>query len=247
VTTPELAGTHLTRQELVLGWFHRYPARFAAEVVAEMFTGISSRARRPVTTVLDPFCGTASTVSAARQLGLDAIGIELTTLGTQIGQLRLDPPDDPLKAAAYCELLASVAPAREPELVVELVDWLGLENALLLTAWRSELEAIEDLRLKRFATLALSQSLRPSSRWLVGSVKATSDPERTPVPLRVSLPRWSRQLARDCIAERDAVLARHGRSAARVLGAVLQGDARALPFRDESVDAIITSPPYFVT
>ena len=235
------------RQDVVLGWFHRYPARFAAEVVAEMLAGVIATAHRRVDTVLDPFCGTAATVCAARQLGLSAIGIELTTLGTQIGKLRIDPPRDPWKAAAYCESLAAVPPAPTPDLAPELVEWLGADNACLLTAWKTELQTVDDHRLKRFATLALSQSLRPSSRWLAGSVKVTADPRRTPVPLRFSLPRWARQLARDCVAEHDAAGAPPKPPTIGPHSAVLCGDARTLPLPDASIDAIVTSPPYFVT
>lgn len=234
-------------QELVLGWFHRYPARFAAEVMAEMFIGVISMAHRQIDTILDPFCGTAATVTAARQFGLRAIGIELTTLGAEIGKLRTGPPHDPWKAAAYCESLATAPLAQRAELAPELVNWLGTENARLLTAWKAELATIDDPGLKRFALLALSQSLRPSSRWLVGSIKATADPRRVPISLRLSFPRWSRQLARDCMAENDALQVRRGSIDESTPGLVLRGDARTLPMPDASIDAIITSPPYFVT
>lgn len=234
-------------QDLVLGWFHRYPARFAAEVIAEMLASVLSMARTRIGTVLDPFCGTAATVTAARQLGIRAIGIELTRLGVEIGKLRTGPPRDPWEAAAYCESLATAAPAHAGELAPELIDWLGAPNARLLAAWKAELATIDDPALKRFALLALSQSLRPSSRWLVGSIKATADPGRIPMPLRFSFPRWSRQLARDCAAEHDALHPRQASVDEHAPGLVLRGDARNLPLPDASIDAIVTSPPYFVT
>ncbi|MEV0903192.1 hypothetical protein [Actinoplanes sp. NPDC049802] len=126
--------------------------------------------------------------------------------------------------------------------------WLGVSNARLLTAWLPEIDHLDDVRLRRFVTVALSQSLRPSSRWLIGSVKATADPARMPIPLDQSLRRWARQLARDCVAEQDAHAATGDVfGAARQRGQIQHGDARALPIADASVDAIVTSPPYFVT
>jgi hypothetical protein len=79
-------------------------------------------------------------------------------------------------------------------------------------------------------------------------VKVTADPKRTPIPLDYSLPRWARQLARDCTAEQEAFI-----GASNVFGAspasskVEYGDAKSLPAEDAGVDAIVTSPPYFVT
>jgi hypothetical protein len=235
-------------RNVVLGWYHRYPARFAADVVTAMLAEVVTRAQRAVTSVLDPFCGTAATVSAGRQLGLTATGVELTSLGVEISKLRLDPPLNPWDAAAFCDRLAQAKPAKRPRLDKQLTDWLGADNARLLTAWMPMLDEIDDVRLRRFVTVATSQSLRPSSRWLIGSVKVTADPDRTPIPLEQSLRRWARQLARDCIAEQDA-LAHTGDifGTLRPQGLIQRGDGRALPMADATVDAIVTSPPYFVT
>jgi hypothetical protein len=76
-----------------------------------------------------------------------------------------------------------------------------------------------------------------------------------PIPLAHSLRRWARQIARDCEAELVAVEAAcHPRitcevrtDPARRPAAILYGDARHLALPDASMDAIVTSPPYFVT
>ncbi|WP_214110904.1 hypothetical protein [Acrocarpospora catenulata] len=242
-TVPRLAleRLHRARDHVVLGWFHRYPARFAAEVVTDMLVRVVTEARRPVARVLDPFCGTGSVVAAGRQLGLAAIGLELSTLGVTVGRLRLDPPADPWTAAAACERLAAIPPAVESRVEPELADWLGTANARHLTAIKPALDEIEDERTRRFITVAVSQSLRPSSRWLPGSVKATADPRRDPIPLAHSLVRWARQLARDCETERNALTGVPSEAA------IVHGNARKLPLADGGVDAIVTSPPYFIT
>src|SRR5262249_36173510 len=159
-------------------------------VVAAVLAEAVTRARRPVSAILDPFCGTAAVISAGRQLGLAATGIELTSLGVEIGRLRLNPPRNPWDAAADCERLANALPASRARLSAQLTTWLGTDNARLLTTWMPLLREIDDLRLHRFVIVAVSQALRPSSRWLVGSVKATADPNRTPIPLDQSLRRW---------------------------------------------------------
>ena len=249
-SVPAAALERLRRagQQVVLGWFHRYPARFAADVVTEILGEVVTRTSRPLNSILDPFCGTGSVVSASRQVCVSATGVELTPLGVMIGRLRIDPPLNPWDAAAFCERLARTSAASKPTLDDDLVDWLGDDNARLLTAWLPALNEIDDSRLHRFATIAVSQSLRPSSRWLSGSVKVTADPKRIPIPLNFSLPRWARQLARDCVAEQEAFLSASNSFGAPLASSKVEyGDAKNLPAQDATVDAIITSPPYFVT
>ncbi|MGE3601161.1 MAG: hypothetical protein AB7N70_37095 [Dehalococcoidia bacterium] len=103
----------------------------------------------------------------------------------------------------------------------------------------NELQTFGDAEARRFLTLAISSSLRPSSRWLAGSIKPQIDPDRDPPPIEGNLLRAARALAKDCLLEapvKDAPAAE-----------VIHGDARSLPLADSVVDAVVTSPPYFTT
>src|SRR2546428_13885077 len=93
-----------------LGWFHRYPARFHAEVLAQMFTGVKKRLGRARRMVLDPFAGTGATLSYARQLGFNSTGVELTPLGVLIARVRLAPPQDLDHALLLAARLAKTKP-----------------------------------------------------------------------------------------------------------------------------------------
>jgi hypothetical protein len=236
-------------QTITLGWFHRYPARFAADVLSVVIAEALRKSKRPVRTILDPFCGTGAVLAASRQIMRDAVGIELTTLGQMISSVRLDPPDSISDALRTTLALADLTPTPSGVINSDLEAWIGTPNAHRLFAWLDCVSAIADARTRRFMQLAISQSLRPSSRWLAGSIKVTADPNRTPSPIERVLPRFAKQLARDCIAEYESA-----RSAAMVTGrrrsprtTVIGGDGLRLPLGENSVDAIITSPPYFVT
>jgi hypothetical protein len=220
-----------------LGWFHRYPARFAPDVVATMFSGLLSRLEGPVGVVLDPFAGTGATLATARQLGLASVGIELSSLGVEVARLRLDPPPN-IDAALEMVVGWSEAPApAHHNIDDELLGWLGTYNARALTGYLHALADVDDGRVARFGRVAISQALRPASRWLSGSVKVTADPKRTPPSIGITLRRWARVIAADCRTEQFA-----GAS-----GLIVAGDACRLPLASSSVDMVVTSPPYFVT
>jgi len=227
-----------------LGWFHRYPARFASEVVGSMLAGVLRRLDGPLHCCLDPFAGTGAALAACRQLGVGSHGVELSRLGVTIGRLRLDPPPVVEDAIALLDDWSRLRGPNRPTICPELQWWLGPDNSRVLSALLENLSDVRDVRLRRFATVAISQTLRPASRWLVGSVKLTADPGREPPDIGDQLRRWSAVIAKDCVAER---LRNRIVAGKMVPASIDEGDACALNLPDGSVDAVVTSPPYFVT
>ena len=225
------------RKPFRLGWFHRYPARFHAAVLRRMFTSAERHSGRGSLVILDPFCGTGATVSAARQRGHRSIGIELSHLGLLIARVRLSPPvnvDSALDFALECSKVGR--PAWYKPVSDDLVDWIGIRNAKFLSYFLMLLDLVDDERERSWLELAMSSALRSSSVWLPGSIKPQVDPDRRAPDLRRNLRRAARRLALDCAFERA--------SDSSLPAFVLKGSATNLPLSDESVDAIITSPPY---
>jgi hypothetical protein len=221
-----------------LGWFHRYPARFATEVVTEMIVEAQQRLGRKPSLLLDPFAGTGATLAAARQLSIPSVGTELTTLGALIAQLRLDPPGETEevlhRASTWIRRKHALTHAVHPELRT----WLGDANAETLSTLKLIIAQERDPRVVRFLTIALSSALRPSSCWLPGSIKPQVDPHRLPSSLEGSFVRSMRALARDCEIER---------SDGAIPSLAFQADALAIPIADNKCECVITSPPYFTT
>lgn len=206
-----------------------------------MLRGITRRLDGHLTFVLDPFSGTGTTLAACRQLGISSVGVELSRLGVEITRLRLDPPAN-LHAAVNLVRELSLKPLTPATpLIDELQWWMGDHNASALACHLDSLATVADARLRRFATITLSQALRPSSRWLAGSVKVTADPARVPPPLGAQWRHWADVVAHDCATETIAA------SAPRASTHVYEGDACRLPLAAGVADAVLTSPPYFVT
>ena len=189
--------------------------------------------------LLDPFMGSGASIAAAVQLGISATGFDRFALGVLIARLRLEPPADLDVAVSVADAFANIAVPDWVDPEPTVVEWMGLDNARIVAAYRKAFENVEDVRLRRFLLVSISSALRPSSRWLAGSIKAQVDPNRTPSDLRLQLKRTARAISRDCQLER---------SRAKACGTAHTGDARNLiGIASGSFDAILTSPPYWTT
>ena len=221
-----------------LGWFHRYPARFHSDVLGQMFDGVEARLGRTPEIILDPFAGTGSTLSFAKQQAISSVGVELTPLGVLISNVRLNPIRDVNTAVNFAEEIAAVETAQPSHnFTPELVFWIGQKNSLVLADYLNRIGRVRDTKLKRWLHLAVSSSLRPSSKWLVGSIKPQVDPQRKPSPIATHFLRCARILGRDCEAEWAGYQKNTDSK-------VYRGDAQRLPLSDNSVESVITSPPY---
>jgi len=222
-----------------LGWFHRYPARFAPSALDLMFAGLENRLTAPPKSLLDPFMGTGAALAAAVQLGINAVGFDRFALGVLIARLRLEPPADLEDAVSAVNMLADMKVPRSGHSDPELVQWVGADNARLLTAYRDAIADVRDIRLKRFLQVSISSALRASSRWLAGSIKAQIDPDRSPSDIRLQIKRTARSLRKDCQIEQHRTNA---------VATARMGDARKLDaVATGSIDALLTSPPYWTT
>ena len=65
--------------------FHPYPARFISEIPAQALDLLDVRGP-----VVDPFCGSGTTLAEARRRGLPAVGVDLNPIACLISRVRTD-------------------------------------------------------------------------------------------------------------------------------------------------------------
>ena len=242
------------RRDAATHWIHWYPAKMFHRIPAQI---LSSSSSRPLT-VLDPFCGSGTVLLEAALRGHLAIGIDVNPLARLIARVKTTRLDvDSLSARATTSLRRARADRAPRNIDILPSYWFlpGARRALLQA--HQEIQRIPYRPHRDFLRVSLSAIVRRSS---------LADPS-IPPPVRLSVDRSKRasnryvrdltnalavspETVHDAFQERVASnilrmaqlvrCPRYGR--ARVLSTSAEAAATGLP--PDSVDLIITSPPY---
>lgn len=209
-------------------WFvfpHSYSPALVRHLLEEMSVADG-------TTVLDPFCGAGTTLLEASLAGMRPVGVDLLPLATLVARAKLSRPAPGALQGASRRAVAAAHAALDREPPSSL-----LRRALSARACGRLMAALE------------SAGSDPAGRCVKVAVAAAVRSLSTLVAdggwLRSREPAIDGSLAHKVLANllarmQEDVEAIEGRRPGRVLKA----DARALPLPDESVQAVITSPPY---
>ena len=184
--------------------------------------------------ILDPFCGIGTTLLAAKQRGLSSVGFDVNPLAIIASRAKTADYDMDALAVAVKDTLTWKLPLPENLPRNEFLrKAFSKINLGMICAYREKVAAMEDGKVRNFLSLALIDAATKCS-W------ATKDGAllriaRKPVPPFGKMFKWKiRKMLHD--------LKKNPLPPASAK--VEQGDARDLPLDDESVDFVITSPPY---
>ncbi len=201
--------------------------------------------------VLDPFCGSGTTLVSAQFLGHQAIGVDANPLMCLVSEAKTtwDAPLGQLKRRAAEVLSALERKVQESQGTIAPVCGIPMKSVnkwFLPGVLREVIAAREilthlpptDRRVKLLLRMAYAKAMFESSQ--VTMCPGITFVKKPRPPLRVTLRRKLSQIVSDLESLRSLDL--HKRSKARVF----QGDARSLPTEIEpsTVDFIFTSPPY---
>lgn len=212
-------------------------------------------------TVLDPFCGTGTTVVECKKLGIGGVGIEANPLAHFAGSVKLDWTIDPADLIADAEAIAAQA-AKELEaqgiqdefyqpfnsslklrgLDVEL-DKLILKNSISpLPLHKSlvlldQIERLRDRPTWNHLRLAFAKSLVFSISNLKFGPEVGIGKQKEDAPVISPWLAEVKTIAEDLAGVKDR---------ATIPSIVYHADARAIPdvIGPASIDCVITSPPY---
>ncbi len=231
-------------------WFPYY-AGFSPEFARIVLQGVPLPRGA---TVLDPWNGSGTTTHVADQLGFRAVGIDLNPVATLVASARLARPRDAEHVLGLARRLSKrdkdipSNPTSDP-----LAEWL---RPTVIQGYRSIQSGIlADLATGSSGTPLepIAQSLPPLAAFLVlalmraarslAAVRTTTNPTwitpgDSPSGTWNSLSqRWLRET--QTMASQLAIAA-----SAVTMSEAIVGDSRSLPVESNSVDLVLTSPPY---
>jgi DNA methylase len=226
---------------------HPYPAKFIPHIPR----AIIGRYARPGLPVLDPMCGSGTTLVEAAGAGFHALGVDINPVAVLVSKAKTTPLDaaDRLEAERVAGALEAAAARFERDegafrAAAARAEVPAFPNRSL---WFSDLATIElaharsvlsgartrrarDLGLCAFSAVLVSVSNQESETRWCAKPRALRRGEAT---ARLA------QKLRDSLSRVRAFASRAPASAV-----VVEANARALPFPSGSVGLVVSSPPY---
>lgn len=188
---------------------------------------------QPGMTVLDPFCGSGTTLIACRELSINSIGFDVLPLSVFATHVKTRDYDiaklKETSAQLFSQRFMKII-EKFPPIMKKAFSKYALED---ISFFRRNIAQIEDDTMRNFFLLALiNAAIRVSYAWKDGSVIKIRKAHRP--PLRFMLKRTVKHMIKDL----------EKASPSQADSIVQQRDARIMKLDDETIDAVITSPPY---
>jgi len=216
----------------IYSWFH-FKEGFSRDFV---FTMLDHFGIKNGKWVLDPFCGSGTTLLSCKERGVNSVGVDAMLLSVFLSQVKTMDYNIEIMKEISRNIFANrfVRPDIRgfSPIVKRSFTRYVLEDIIF---FRSIVKHIEDPIIRNFFTLALMNSLEKVSFGYKDGAVVKIRPLRHVPPFRPVFKRTVKKMFHD--------LKRFGSK--KVAVKIFQGDARNLSFLDDSTfDAIITSPPY---
>ena len=183
--------------------------------------------------LLDPFVGSGTTVLVAKERGIPSIGLDVLPVALLASRAKTYDYDKERVKGLIREAM-EIKPGRSECRVRDGFLRKVLERDLETACWYREwIEEVEDYKVRDLLLLALMNAVGRSAGIEKRGAGLRYRGGRT-VPIIRSFRRELRRILEDLPYQPS------GRAETRIV----EADARAMPLEDESVEVIITSPPY---
>ena len=228
--------------------FHAFAAKFPPQIPRVFIENLTQESD----TVLDPLVGSGTTLVEAALLGRNAIGVDLDPLAQHICKMKISKISQASAQCTLSDILTHIHfhlnPKRPSQWIEENFDektkefidfWFERETQLeLATLMCSIDEVITDNDMKNFffgvfSSVIITKSGGVSRARDLAHTRPHRDVEKKP---KNALDQFRIKAEKSIEVLSDI----KARGEAKIIG----GDARNLPLSDNSIDFIITSPPY---
>ncbi|KAB2909131.1 MAG: site-specific DNA-methyltransferase [Ignavibacteriaceae bacterium] len=222
--------------------YHRYPAKFIPQIVSKLIETYATED----CLIVDPFAGCGTTLVEAKSHGYRSIGFDVNPVAEMITKSKI----------------TTIAPGSHQNLLEIIQEWFSnyneeekyyISDHPRLNYWfcpeqknkigylKKCIEEVDNKELETFLKVGLSNILKTSSRWLQDSTKPQIDPKKQikdPFNLfEYQIKKmWKKNM------EFHSYLSKKNRL--DIQSEIHLRDARDTGLENDSVDLVITSPPY---
>jgi len=221
--------------------YHRYPAKFIPQIVRKL---IEDYAPSGTQVVCDPFGGCGTTLVEAKMLGHKSIGFDINPVAKLITQTKTTAIKPKTLANSRDKFLKYYENA--PSVLFNhhqrINYWFDEPTIQELDKIYFAIKKIKNHNVRRFFLCSFSHNLKNCSRWLMKSIKPTIDKDKIlPNPKETFLRHLDSMIKKN--EQFYATLAQSGYS--NTSAKMYRRDStKKLPLDSDSIDLIITSPPY---
>jgi DNA modification methylase len=220
--------------------YHRYPAKFIPNIVRKLIEDYTTTDN----IVCDPFGGCGTTLVEAKLMGRKSIGFDINPIAKLITQTKITPLP-PKRLSKTFENFKQNLP-NQKSIVLQhnekIFYWFDETTIHELDKLYSAIKKISDFETRRLFLCAFSHILKNCSKWLMKSIKPTIDKDKIiPSPEEVFIQHMQRMVKKNELFSSTL----KEKKLLAVNSKMRLGDStKKLPLKEESIDLVITSPPY---
>ena len=223
--------------------YHRYPAKFLPNVVERL---IKLYHPQNDGVIADLFAGCGTTLVEAKAHGYASIGTDINPIAILITRVKTTPIQPGKLSNAYDAFVEKFTEYNHDAFLNfpthKRIDyWFEPENKYKIAFLYQYANKIDDAEIKDFFLVAISHILKNCSRWLQSSTKPQIDPEKEAIDPFAAFKQHCQQMMN---GNKQFFMHLQEHHCANVECRILERDARNTGIDAESVDTIITSPPY---
>jgi len=221
--------------------YHRYPAKFIPQIVQELIKQFAPNGNE---LICDPFGGCGTTLVEAKLSGRKSIGFDINPIAKLITQVKVTPINPDLLEKYREKFLLTYHKIKDKSIKhhSRVYYWFDTKTIKSLDRIYICIKKIKNPQVKRFFLCTFSHNLKNCSRWLMKSIKPTIDKDKI-----IPNPKVSFLCHLDSMIRKNKEFYEKLSSSKnlRVRATMYRRDStQTLPLQAESVDLIITSPPY---
>lgn len=219
--------------------YHTYPATMIPEL-PDLFIKSACKGQS-VNMILDPFLGSGTTLMMAQQNNINSVGIDINPLACLISRVETTKLNQALLEETFAKLISRI---NQDTTIYPIPDYKNItywfSNTVIqkLSKIKYSIKTIKDKQLQDFFLVAFSETVHYCSYSRNSEFKLYRMPEKTmkqwqPDVIKYFIDKCTQNIYYNKDLKNNLKTAK-----------IIKGSAKDMPLDDDSVDLVITSPPY---